>query len=173
MRAERAARAGYTTGTAWGCDGGTFVSPNKITVALGAKVTCSITNDDQPGTIVIIKNAKPAQGSFAFTTTTSDGSNPTLPAYAPFTLTGSTAGNGNVNSQTLDAGTYTVTEGTQLGWVLTGLGGSTDPNTPYNCVVTGSGGSSGVAEQTGSPPELTGKATIILKNGDTVTCTYE
>ena len=34
----------------------------------------------------------------------------------------------------------------QLGWVLTGIGGSTDPNTPYNCTVTGSGGSTGVGD---------------------------
>ena len=28
----------------------------------------------------------------------------------------------------------------QLGWILTGIGGSTDPNTPYDCVVTGTAG---------------------------------
>jgi len=58
-----------------------------------------------------------------------------------------------------------------LGWILTGVGGSTDPTTPYNCVVTGSGGSTGVAELVNN--DLTGKATIVLKNGDTVTCTFE
>ena len=30
--------------------------------------------------------------------------------------------------------------------MLTGIGGSTDPNTPYNCTVTGSGGSTGVGD---------------------------
>ena len=54
-----------------------------------------------------------------------------------------------------------------LGWVLTGIGGSTDPNTPYNCTVTGSGGSTGVGDLN------TQTATISLKLGDTVTCVFE
>jgi len=37
--------AGYSA-SSWSCDGGTFVSPDKITLALGADVTCQITNDD-------------------------------------------------------------------------------------------------------------------------------
>ena len=76
----------------------------------------SITRDR--GRIVVIKNALPAQGSFAFTTTGA--------GYNGFTLTGSTASSGNQNSQTLVTGTYTVKEATQLGWTLTGIGGSTD-----------------------------------------------
>jgi hypothetical protein len=121
---------------------------------------CSITNNDVGGTIVVIKNAKPANGSFAFTTTGT--------GYSGFTLTGSTASNGNQNSQSgLNAGTYSVRESTQLGWVLTGIGGSTDINTPYNCTVTGSGGSTGVGNLN------TQTATVTLKNGDTVTCKFE
>ena len=58
---------GYTA-SAWSCVGGTQNGSN-ITVGIGGEATCTITNDDQPGTIVVIKNAKPAQGSFAFTTT--------------------------------------------------------------------------------------------------------
>jgi len=60
-----------------------------------------------------------------------------------------------------------VKELVPLGWVLTGIGGSTDPNTPYNCTVTGSGGSTGVGDLN------TQTATIDLKNGDTVTCVFE
>jgi hypothetical protein len=62
---------------------------------------------------------------------------------------------------------YTVTESMQLGWLLTGIGGSTEPSTPYNCVVTGSGGSTGVGDLT------TRTATINLNIGDTVTCSFE
>ncbi len=148
---------GYTA-SAWVCVGGTLSGAN-VTVALGGEATCTITNDDQPGKIVIIKNAKPAQGSFAFTTTGT--------GYNGFTLTGATTNGGNANTQTLNAGSYTVKEATQLGWILTGIGGSTDPNTPYNCVVTGTGGSTGVGDLN------TQTATISLKNGDTVTCTFE
>jgi hypothetical protein len=159
---------GYTEGN-WSCTGaaGTVV-PNfdngSVQVGKGEDVVCTITNDDEPGKIIIIKNAKPAQGSFAFTTTGT--------GYNGFTLTGATTGGGNQNSQTLNAGTYTVKEGTQLGWILTGVGGSKDPLTPYDCVVSGTGGSSGTAELDINN-ELTGKATIVLKNGDTVTCTFE
>jgi hypothetical protein len=153
---------GYTEGT-WSCTDGT---PNPTTYNNGSvnvdkdkDVVCTITNNDDPGKIVVIKNAKPAQGSFAFTTTGT--------GYNGFTLTGATTNNGNVNTQTLNAGTYTVKEGTQLAWYLTGIGGSTDPNTPYNCVVTGTGGSTGVGDLN------TMTATVNLKNGDTVTCTFE
>jgi uncharacterized protein DUF5979/prealbumin domain-containing protein len=153
---------GYTEGS-WSCTYGTAnpttYNNGSVYVAKDKDVVCTITNDDQPGTIVVIKNAKPAEGSFSFTTTGT--------GYNGFTLTGATTGNGNVNSQTLNVGTYTVKEGTQLSWILTGIGGSTDINTPYNCVVTGSGGSTGVGDLT------TQTATINLKNGDTVTCTFE
>jgi hypothetical protein len=134
-------------------------SGSNITLAIGGEATCTITNDDQPGRIVVIKNAKPAQGSFAFATTGA--------GYNAFTLTGATTNQGNINTQTLNAGTYTVIESMQLGWILTGMGGSTDPLTPYNCTVTGSGGSTSVGVF-----ELR-KETITLKNGDTVTCVFE
>jgi hypothetical protein len=130
-----------------------------VVVGKDEAVVCTIINNDDPGTIVVIKNAKPAQGSFAFTTTGT--------GYNGFTLTGATTNDGNRNSQTLSAGTYTVTEATQLGWMLTGIGGSTEPTTPYNCVVTGSGGSTGLGDLD------TQRATINLKNGDTVTCSFE
>src|SRR5207247_7996743 len=82
--------------------------------------------------------------------------------YAGFSLQG-----GQQNSQTLNAGSYSVMELVPNGWVLTGIGGSTDLNTPYNCVTTGSGGSTGVGSL------ATQTATVSLKIGDTVTCTFE
>jgi hypothetical protein len=108
---------------------------------------------------VIIEDAKPASGSLAFTTTGT--------GYNGFTLSGNPTGGGNTNTQTLHAGTYTVKEATQLGWALTGIGGSTDTSTPYACVTTGSGGS------TGSGSLETQTATISLEIGDTVACTFE
>jgi hypothetical protein len=136
------------------CVGGRQTA-NSLTLALGESATCTFTNVDLPGRIVINKVTKPANtGSFAFTTTGT--------GYSNFSLPG-----GGSNGQNLSAGTYTVKETTQLGWILTGIGGSTDPNTPYNCVVTGSGGSTGVGDLN------TQTASITLKNGDTVTCTFE
>jgi hypothetical protein len=156
---ESTGPAGYSA-SAWTCTGTGTQNGSNITLALGQSAVCTITNNDVGGTIVVIKNAKPANGSFAFTTTGA--------GYSGFTLTGSTASNGNQNSQSgLNAGTYSVRESTQLGWVLTGIGGSTDVNTPYNCTVTGSGGSTGVGDLN------TQTATVTLKNGDTVTCKFE
>ena len=138
---------GYTQTSAVGCSG---------TISIGETKTCTVTNDDQPGTIIVQKIIKPVGSltSFSFNTTGT--------GYSGFSLAG-----GQQNSQTLNAGSYTVKELVPLGWVLTGIGGSTDPNTPYNCTVTGSGGSTGVGDLN------TQTATISLKNGDTVTCVFE
>jgi Prealbumin-like fold domain len=145
---------GYSA-SAWNCVGGNQNGAN-ISVGIGGEATCTITNDDQPGTIIIKKITKPANtGSFAFSTTGA--------GYNGFTIPG-----GGQNSQTLNAGTYTVTESTQLGWILTGIGQDpADPNNPLACGVTGSGGSSGTGDLNAM------KATIVLKNGDTVTCVFE
>src|SRR5262249_46568482 len=117
--ASETSQSGYTA-SAWGGD---CAANGSVILHVGDSKTCRITNDDKPGTIVVIKNAKPAQGSFSFTTTGT--------GYNGFTLTGATASNGNKNSQNLNAGTYTVKEGMQLSWTLTGIGG--DPTTLYNC----------------------------------------
>ena len=108
-------------------------------------------------TIIVQKVIKPvgAQTNFHFDTTGT--------AYSSFDLAG-----GQTNNQSgLNAGNYTVKELVPLGWVLTGIGGSTDPNTPYNCTVSGSGGSTGVGNLN------TQIATISLQLGDTVTCVFE
>jgi hypothetical protein len=150
---------GYAEGT-WSCTGaaGTVVPTfdnGSAQVGKGENVTCTIINNDQPGTIIVQKIIKPvgALTSFTFNTTGT--------GYNGFSLAG-----GQQNSQTLNAGSYTVKELVPLGWVLTGIGGAGDP-TPYNCTVTGSGGSTGVGDLN------TQTATVNLKNGDTVTCVFE
>jgi hypothetical protein len=130
---------------------------NSVSVGDGDHVICTFTNTRNQGTIVIQKITKPIGASTSFNFQT----NPE-PPYTHFSLA-----SGGTNSQTLDTGTYTVKELVPLGWVLTGIGGSTDPNTPYNCTVTGSGGSTGVGDL------ATQTSTISLKNGDTVTCVFE
>jgi hypothetical protein len=118
-------------------------------------VVCTFTNTRQQGSIIIKKITKPANtGSFGFTATGT--------GYSGFTLPG-----GGQNIQTVNTGTYTVKESTQLGWTLTGIGGSSDPNTPYNCTVTGTSGSTGVGDLN------TQTVTINLKKNDTVTCVFE
>ena len=54
--------SGYTAGSAWSCTGGTFTSPNQVSLALGANVTCSITNNDNAPSLTLIKNVKNDNG---------------------------------------------------------------------------------------------------------------
>jgi Prealbumin-like fold domain len=138
----------------------------EVTVALGETKTCTLTNDDKPGTIVIVKRAKPQNGTFTFDTTgTTAGPGTVWPSQ--FTLSGDPTGGANTKSFTLDAGKYTVKESMQLGWVLVAIGGSQDPNKPTDCLVTGSGGSTGTSDLADRT------ASIDLKNGDTVTCYFD
>jgi hypothetical protein len=142
---------GYTA-SAWGGD---CAANGSITLKPGDDKTCTITNNDLPGTLIVRKIVKAGiSGMFTFNTTGT--------GYNSFTIPG-----GSQNSQTLNVGTYTVKELVPLGWTLTGIGGSTDPNAPYACTVTGSGGSSGMGDLN------TQTATVSLKNGDTVTCVFE
>ena len=149
---------GYSSGGGYVCVGGTQVGQS-ITVGIGGSATCTITNDDIPGTIIIQKITKPVNDptSFNFDSTGTD--------YVDFSLTGQ-AGS-NTNSQTLNAGNYSVQEITiPDGWTLTGIG---DPANGNNCVltVTGSGTSTGTGDLS------TQTATIHLGIGDTIRCTFE
>jgi prealbumin domain-containing protein len=145
------------------CVGGTQ-NVNTITLGVGQQATCTFTNDDQPGRIVITKNAKPQSGVFTFTSTGST-SGPGTAWPSGFTLTGSTSGGGNTRTFLVDAGHYETTESSQIGWLLTGIGG--DTTTPLSCVISGSGGSTGVGDL------ALQKVTIDIKIGDTVTCIFE
>jgi hypothetical protein len=150
--ASETTKYGYTA-SAWG---GACAANGSVTLNVGDDKTCTITNNDQPGTIIVKKVIKPVTSvtTFSFQTTGT--------GYSGFSL-----GDGQENSQSLNAGSYTVKELVPLGWVLTGIGGSTDVNTPYNCTITGSGGSTGIGDLN------TQTATISLTNGDTVKCVFE
>ena len=126
-----------------------------INVDPGETVTCTYTNTDVRGSIVIVKDAVDNNAQdFAFTTTGDGLTNFTLDDDA------GAIGQDTVNSNTItfdniipDAtGTYTVTETPADGWVTTIAcddGSSTSPST----------GTDGVA-------------TINVDPGETVTCTY-
>ena len=98
-------------------------------------------------------------------------------------MNGNPTGGANTQSFTLDAGTYTAKESTQLGWTLTGIGGSIDPNTPYDCKVEGAGGSTGVStyNTVTDPSEavvpnasvtITNEATGVSQTGQTTSAGY-
>ena len=61
--------SGYTSTGIWSCvGGGTFVSPNKITLALGDNVTCTITNSASAPKLTLLKTV--ANGNTGGTATT-------------------------------------------------------------------------------------------------------
>src|SRR5262249_36642823 len=54
--------AGYSSTGVWSWDGGTLVAPNKGTVALGAHVTCTIVNTDDPTKLKLVKDVQNDDG---------------------------------------------------------------------------------------------------------------
>ena len=124
----------------------------------GADVVCTFTNKKLPK-LIIQKVTKPAGSSTSFQFQV------TGTGYTAFSLTGQSPNNSN--TQTLQPGPYTAHEVVPAGWVLTGIGGSSDPNHPTDCTVTGSGGSTGIGSLT------TQTVSVTLAYGDTVTCVFE
>ena len=140
---------GYTA-SAWSCVGGTQNGSN-ITVGIAGEATCTITNDDQPGTIIIRKITDPLNSSTSFSF------DATGTGYNDFSLTGQSAGDQNLNTQTLNAGNYSVQEiNIPNGWVLTGVG--SPGSTACELLVSGSGASTGAGDVN------TATATIHLGN---------
>jgi uncharacterized repeat protein (TIGR01451 family) len=115
-----------------------------VVVAAGATVHCTITNT-KLAKLKIIKDAVPnSSQDFAFTTTGSGLSSFMLDDDADGTLPN------NQQFSNLNPGNYSVTEGTNTGWDLTGM----------TCTGTGSGTRS------------TNTANITLAAGDDLTCTF-
>ncbi len=98
---ETGGPAGYTA-SAWTCDGGTL-SGGKITVAQGGNVTCTITNTAKPATLTLKKVVDNTNGG------TAAPADWTLTAAGPTQVSG--PGNSpSVTSQSVKAGTYTLSE---------------------------------------------------------------
>ena len=100
--AESIGPAGYAA-SAWSCTGGVLAGAS-LTLALGEQAACSITNDDQPGRLTVIKTVINDDGGGAapgdFTMTVSGN------APSPASFPGSPAG----TIVTLNAGPYSVGE---------------------------------------------------------------
>lgn len=103
-------QAGYT-----GTIGGDCAADGTITLVAGENKTCTITNDDIPPTLTIIKTTTGGGGTFNFTVTR-DGDTP-VPAGGP---ADGGVGDSDVPTEivqlNLTAGHYTVTETAQTGW---------------------------------------------------------
>lgn len=100
---------GYT-GSDWICTGEGVQNGNEITLGLGNSASCTITNDDEPGTLIVKKvvindNGGTLQSEdFSFIVNGSDPEN--------FEADGQ-------NDKTVDAGTYSVVEPTVNGYETT------------------------------------------------------
>jgi hypothetical protein len=155
---------GYAA-SAWVCTGTGSQVGSSITLANAQSATCTITNDDRPGTLIIRKFTDPANSPQLFTFNTS-GTGYT----GPFQISGVTSGGANVHSATLDVGSYTAMEDVPSGWTLTGIGTFGQAGTA--CSVSSNGGQ-GPGTSTGNGDLNTMTVTVDLKNGDTVTCDFE
>lgn len=97
--------SGYTSTITGDC------APNgSVTLAAGDVKSCTITNDDQQGSIQIVKNTIGGNGTFDFSITGPSSSSPSI------TTSGNT---GNTGLLAVNAGTYSVSETAQTGWDLT------------------------------------------------------
>jgi len=96
-------KPGYTAGN-WGGD---CAANGTITLLLGDVKSCSITNDDQPGTLIVKK-----------VVTNNNGGNKTASDFSFSVNGGSTIGfeADGQNDFTVNAGTYTITETTPTGY---------------------------------------------------------
>ena len=111
---ESAGPAGYTPG-AWSCVGGTQ-DGDKVTVALGQSATCTIDNNDDPGTLIVKKVVINDDGGTKvatdFSFTVNGGGAVSFVQDGQNTLAGK-------NTLTVDAATYTVVEPAVAGYATT------------------------------------------------------
>jgi hypothetical protein len=95
--------AGYTA-SAWSCTGSGSQNAASITLGLGQSATCTITNDDQPGSLTVVKNLVNDNGGSKTNTSFSfDVAGPTASSNTFFDADGSV-------TLPVKAGSYTVTE---------------------------------------------------------------
>ncbi|MBO3088857.1 DUF7927 domain-containing protein [Cellulomonas dongxiuzhuiae] len=102
---SEAGPGGYTAGD-WACatDETTLpVSDDVVTIDVGQTVTCTIVNDDQPGTLTLVKEVVNDQGG------TAEATDWTLTADGPTPLSG-TSGSTQVTGVDVDAGDYVLSE---------------------------------------------------------------
>ncbi len=94
-------------------NGGTPVVSNSLSLVAGDNAVCTITNDDQPGHLIVNKVTNPASDvTTQFSITASGGT-----IISP-TATQNIVGGASVD-YTVNAGTYNVSEATKAGWTET------------------------------------------------------
>ncbi|MDP2656403.1 MAG: hypothetical protein Q8P11_02460 [bacterium] len=141
---------GYTAG-GWECTNEASVGEgNEITLVIGQSTTCTITNDDQPATLTVIKETDEASGNGTFDFNVAS-SGETTPFSDTFSLT-TQEYTATTESITLKKGSYDVTEEASDGWYMADV----------SCVYDDE--SVGEAIETGK--------TITVNNGSNIICTF-
>ncbi|WP_416888788.1 hypothetical protein, partial [Microbacterium sp.] len=102
--------AGDYAAGAWSCTGGTLTG-DSVAVAAGAEVVCTITNDDRPAELTLLKEVNNSWGGTAID------SDFTLTASGPQDISGS-EGDPSVTAAAVAAGTYTIGEDALAGYEL-------------------------------------------------------
>ncbi len=104
---ESTGPSGYAP-SSWVCPGATVTAGGVVTVATGADVTCTITNDDQAAHLTLVKSVTNDNGGTAKATdwTLTATPNPAIPGQAPISGAGGTA------RTAVAPGQYTLTEST-------------------------------------------------------------
>jgi uncharacterized repeat protein (TIGR01451 family) len=114
---ESGGPAGYDASN-WDCGGGSFSSPNKVTLAMGDDVTCTITNNDKAPSLTLVKQVVNDNGG------TAAAADFTLSASGPTSISGP---GGATSGSSFTAGTYSLSETALSGytagaWSCTGSG---------------------------------------------------
>lgn len=150
--AETGGPAGYTAGT-WSCTAG-VLNGAQLTLASGDNAVCTISNDDQPGTLIVKKIVQ--NGTTGATKTASDFS---------FSINGGgpiTFESDGQNDNTVNAGTYTVTEPAVTGY-------TTSYSNCSNVTVPNGGSATCTITNTAIAPKLTLVKTVVNDNGGAAT----
>lgn len=92
---------GYTNGTTWSCSAGTMVDGDTVTLAANNVATCTITNNDNPATLTLVKNKVGGPAANTAWTLSADSSSTDISGVT---------GAGAVTNAQVNAGTYTLTE---------------------------------------------------------------
>src|SRR3989338_604272 len=93
-----------------GTIGGDCAADGTVTLAGGDNKTCTITNDDEPGTLTIVKNTIGGNGDFDYTVSGPTGSTESISTAL---LSGTTG------ALSVNAGVYAIAEEAEDAWTLT------------------------------------------------------
>jgi fimbrial isopeptide formation D2 family protein len=154
--------SGYTAG-AWSCDAGTLTG-SSLVLPNGVSATCTIANDDQPGTLTLVKTVTNDNGGTAVATDW------TLTATGPTTISGVT-GSVTVTGAPVSAGTYVLSESGPSGYTAGAWSCDAGTLTGSSLVLPNGVGATCTINNDDQPATLTLVKTVTNDNGGTAVAT--